>query len=96
MSETVTRFATVSFAATPVDEVSARHATICAAGWVPTGARGDPWAMRYEKGFPEGDPDPERELREIMGDYWFGADALGELRRSRDRAQAQEPPTRTA
>ena len=81
MSETITWFETVSFWATPLEEVSAKHAELRAAGWEPTGACGDPWAVRYEKDLPNGDPDPERESREITGDYWFGADALGELRR---------------
>ena len=65
----MTLYAGVSFATTHLEEISAKDAEIRAAGWEPTGKRGDPWAATYEKQVPEDHPDPERELRLIMGDY---------------------------
>jgi len=78
MAET-TLLAGVSFARTPLTEISAKDAEIRAAGWEPTGTRGDPWAATYRKQVPEDDPDPERELRLIMGDYWLDPEAIRDL-----------------
>ncbi len=33
--------------------------------------KGEPWAILVGKTFSEHTPDPEAELREIMGDYWM-------------------------
>jgi hypothetical protein len=68
-----------SFASTPFEEISTKHEEIRAAGWEPTGTRGDPWAATYERRVSEDDPDPERELRSIMGDYWLDAEAIRNL-----------------
>lgn len=69
----ITIFASVSFAKTPVSEVSDRAGRITALGWVERG-RGDPWAVSYRKDFPEEDAnDPEAELRDVMGEYWLSA-----------------------
>ena len=41
------------------------------AGWEPVDGKGEPWAILVGKTFSEHTPDPEAELREIMGDYWM-------------------------
>ncbi len=70
----------VSFARTPLEEISAKAAEIEALGWREReGGRGDPWAASFQKDLPEGEADPEVELRRVMGDYWLDADAFREL-----------------
>jgi hypothetical protein len=78
----VTTHASVSFANVPLAEISEKAAAIKAAGWT-AHDRGDPWAQRFSKVLPDSENDPERELREIMGDYWLDADGIRELLDSR-------------
>jgi hypothetical protein len=73
--------ASVSFARTPLAEISAKVAELAAHGWRedPDG-RGDPWAASFVKQFSEEQSaDAERELREAMGDYWLDANAIRSL-----------------
>jgi hypothetical protein len=46
----------VSFAKTPLEEISAKVAQIKALGWEETGSRGDPWAEFSAKAQPSGLP----------------------------------------
>ena len=69
-------FVGVSFAKTPVDEVSAKHGEILALGLAESD-RGDPWAVSYRKDIEDDQMrDPERELREVMGGYWVDAEGI--------------------
>jgi hypothetical protein len=70
----------VSFARTPLEEVSSLARRIEALGWRESeDGRGDPWAVEFEKDVSEDERDPEAELREVMGDYWLDADAIKAL-----------------
>ena len=80
----------VSFARTPLEEVSSLARRIEALGWRETeDGRGDPWAATFRKDFPEDERDPEAELREVMGDYWLDADAIKVLLASKS---TERPP----
>jgi len=68
----------VSFATTPVSEVSSKHDAIVAAGLKDLD-RGDPWSVMYRKEVGSRGDDEEREIREIMGYYWLDGDAMAEL-----------------
>jgi hypothetical protein len=72
----------VSFAATPMAEVSERAAAIEALGWREVG-RANPWVISFQKDVPEDAPDPEAEVRTVMADYWLTA---GEIRNLLDRS----------
>jgi len=70
----------VSFALTPLEEISAKVEQIKALGWqVREDRRGDPWAAGFAKDVPEGESDPQAELRVVMGEYWLDADAIKAL-----------------
>jgi len=76
----MTLIAAVSFARTPLEEISAKVEQIKALGWREReDGRGDPWAASFTKDVPEGEPDPEAELRAVMGEYWLDADAIKAL-----------------
>jgi hypothetical protein len=70
----------VSFARTPLAEVSAKAAELEALGWheVEDG-RGDPWAATFRKNVPEQDNDPAAEVRAVMADAWVDADEMRAL-----------------
>jgi hypothetical protein len=68
----------VSFARTPLAEVSEKVAAIEALGWHEI-SRGDPWAASFNKEVPEEANDPSAEVRAVMGDYWMTADEIREL-----------------
>jgi hypothetical protein len=72
----------VSFARTPVAEISAKADAIQELGWRED-KRGDPWVVAYRKVLPEGE-DPEAEIRAVMGDYWLTADDIRDLLASAD------------
>jgi hypothetical protein len=73
--------AAVSFARTPLEQISGKVAAIKALGWREReDVRGDPWAASFVKDFPEERAgDAERELREVMGDYWLDAAEIRSL-----------------
>jgi hypothetical protein len=75
----------VSFARTPLSEVTERAAAIEALGWRETG-RGDPWIVSLRKDVPEEEPDPAAEVRGVMGERWVGADEIAELLRTRSES----------
>jgi hypothetical protein len=75
-------FVGVSFARTPVAEISAKANVIQELGWRED-KRGDPWVVAYRKAIPEGQ-DPEAEIRAVMGDYWLTADDIRDLLASAD------------
>lgn len=78
MSST-TIIAGVSFAKTPAAEITSKHEQILAVGWTEDD-RGDPWVISYEKKVDDQRArDAERELRDIMGDYWIDADGIRAL-----------------
>jgi hypothetical protein len=54
----------VSFARTPVAEISAKANAIQELGWRED-KRGDPWVVAYRKVIPAGQ-DPEAEIRAVM------------------------------
>lgn len=68
----------VSFARTPLEEISGKVAELAALGWREYG-RGDPWAATFQKDVPEELADPSAEVRQVMGDYWLDADAMRAL-----------------
>ncbi|MGD0272507.1 MAG: hypothetical protein ABSB96_02080 [Gaiellaceae bacterium] len=70
----VKKISGVSFAKAPLDEISGKAAEILALGWKESGLRGDPWAVSFEKVFPDTTTDAEAELRAVMGDYWMTKD----------------------
>lgn len=72
----------MSFAVTPLSEISAKVEEIAARGWEYRD-RGDPWSAVFRKYLPESDKDPEAELREIMGDYWMSAEDIRAFRASK-------------
>jgi hypothetical protein len=72
----------VSFARTPVAEISAKANAIQELGWRED-KRGDPWVVAYRKVISEGH-DPEAEIRAVMGDYWLTADDIRDLLASAD------------
>ena len=72
----------VSFARTPLAEISAKANAIQELGWRED-KRGDPWVVAYRKTIPEGQ-DPEAEIRVVMGDYWLTADDIRDLLASAD------------
>jgi hypothetical protein len=67
----------VSFAKTPLAEISGKAEEIQALGWQEDG-RGDPWAVEYRKSVPRGE-DAEAEIRTLMGDYYLTPDDIREL-----------------
>lgn len=79
----------VSFARTPLEEISSKVEEIKALGWEEReDSRGNPWAVAFVKDFPEEEIDEQvAEVRAVMGDYWLDKDAVRELndaaRRSR-------------
>ena len=76
VQETV--YAGVSFAKTPLAEISGKVAEIVALDWEETG-RGDPWAVSFGKDFS--DPSGwKAELRAVMGDYWLTAEEIADAR----------------
>ena len=75
-------FVRVSFARTPVAEISAKANAIQELGWTEE-KRGDPWVVAYRKAIPEGQ-DPEAEIRSVMSDYWLTADEIRDLLASAD------------
>lgn len=78
--DTQTVISAVSFATTPLLEISSRVRGIVELGWVENeGDRGDPWTAVFEKEFPFGERNPEAELRTAMGDYWLDAAAIAAL-----------------
>jgi hypothetical protein len=71
--------AAVSFARTPLHEISGRAQKIAALGWRED-SRGDPWVVSFVKDFPENQAgDAEAELRAVMGGYWVDVDAIRDL-----------------
>lgn len=74
----ITIVAAVSFAATPLEEIGTKANHILALGWKPED-RGDPWVVAFRKEFAETESDPEVELRDVMGEYWLGADKIQAL-----------------
>ncbi len=72
----------VSFARTPVAEISAKADAIRELGWRED-KRGDPWVVAYRKVIPVGE-DPEAEIRAVMSDYWLTADDIRDLLDSAD------------
>jgi hypothetical protein len=75
MAHTV--FTVVSYANTPIAVLSEKAAAIAALGWQEREeGRGDPWLVWYRKDFEDSPADPEAELRQVLGPYWLGADAI--------------------
>jgi hypothetical protein len=72
----------VSFARTPLAEISAKANAIQELGWRED-KRGDPWVVGYRKAIPAGH-DPEAEIRSVMGDYWLTTDDIRDLLASAD------------
>jgi hypothetical protein len=72
----------VSFARTPLAEISAKANAIQELGWREDKRR-DPWVVAYRKAIPEGQ-DPEAEIRSVMSDYWLTADEIRDLLASAD------------
>jgi hypothetical protein len=72
----------VSFARTPVAEISAKANAIQELGWRED-KRGDPWVVAYRKVIPEGQ-NAEAEIRAVMGDYWLSDDDIRDLLASAD------------
>lgn len=73
----MTLIAGVSFARTPLEEISAKVEQIKALGWREReDGRGDPWAASFVKDEAR---NAEAELRGVMGDYWLDNDAIKEL-----------------
>jgi hypothetical protein len=68
--------AALSFAETPLEEISAKVAELVGRGWVFDEERkGDPWLVLVSKRFVDAVPhDCESELREVMGNYWVDLD----------------------
>jgi|KBSMisStaDraftv2_1062788.scaffolds.fasta_scaffold782056_2 hypothetical protein len=66
----------VSFAETPLAEISAKATELEAHGWVFDEERkGDPWVVLLSKRFSGREPDlREAELRALMGTYWVDLD----------------------
>lgn len=69
MSNDIEVITAVSFAKTPLGEISKKAEQIRALGWKED-RRGDPWAVTYRKWVPRG-VDAEAELRDVMGDYYL-------------------------
>jgi hypothetical protein len=72
----------VSFARTPVGEISAKANAIQELGWRED-KRGDPWVVAYRKVIPEGQ-NADAEIRAVMGGYWLTADDIRDLLASAD------------
>jgi len=67
--------AVVSFAETPLAEISTKAAELTSRGWVFDEQRkGDPWLVLLSKHFPTPPDDCETEIRDIMGNYWVDLD----------------------
>ena len=69
-------FSAVSFAETPLAEISTKAKALRSRGWVFDEERkGDPWLVLISKRF-EGPvlDDGEAEIREVMGNYWVDLD----------------------
>ena len=66
----------LSFAETPLAEISAKANELESRGWVfDEERRGDPWLVLLSKRFSAPAPeDRESELRAVMGDYWVDLD----------------------
>ena len=81
VTTTFTLIASVSFARTPLDEISTRSEEIRALGWEEaTGRRGDPWVVSYRKDFPRHQGEAsDVELQTVMGDYWLDREEIKEL-----------------
>ena len=79
--DTIEVFSGVSFARTPLAEISGKAAQIEALGWTHDDEnRGDPWYARFSKDFDMAGPDDyDADLRSVMGDYWVDADAIRSL-----------------
>jgi hypothetical protein len=75
-----TMFAAVSFQNTPLDLIAEKQREIEALGWREYD-RADPWLVRYEKDFAEGEHHrgADAELRRVMGDYWLSPDETASL-----------------
>src|SRR6476661_6744211 len=73
-------FAAVSFQNTPLDLIAEKQREIEALGWHEYD-RADPWLVRYEKDFAEGEHHrgADAELRRVMGDYWLSPDETASL-----------------
>ena len=71
----------VSFARTPLEEVSGKVEELKALGWHEReNGRGDPWAASFVKDLPEDRAgDAEAEICAVMGDYWLNAAAIRAL-----------------
>jgi hypothetical protein len=70
----------VSFARTPLAEISAKVAELEALGWRERDdGRDEPWLAPFTKDVPEDRRDPAEEVRAVMGDYWLDAEAIREL-----------------
>lgn len=66
----------LSFAETPIAEISTKYAELASRGWnFDEQRRGDPWLVLVSKRFSAPPPDDyESELRTIMGNYWVDLD----------------------
>ena len=66
----------LSFAETPLAEISAKATELESRGWVfDEDRKGDPWIVLLSKRFPDPAPeDLQSELRAVMGDYWVDLD----------------------
>ena len=79
-----TQYAVVSFAHTPLNEISGKAAEIKALGWREGEDRGDPWVVGVlEKDFPDEASASDADLRQVMGDNWLDDDAVKALLGSR-------------
>lgn len=68
--------AVVSFAETPLAEISSKAAELASRGWIFDEQRkGDPWLVLVSKHFSGSLPaDCESEIRDVMGNYWVDLD----------------------
>lgn len=80
--------AAVSFARTPLEEISGKVERIKALGWQECeDGRGDPWAVSFVKQIAEEQAGhAEAELRTVMGEYWIDAAGIRELLASARRS----------
>ena len=74
-----TLYTVVSFARTPLEELSAKVEQITAFGWHECEGRGNPWVAKFAKDFARKEDASEAELRTVMGDYWVDTDRVREL-----------------
>jgi hypothetical protein len=67
--------AVVSFAETPLAEISTKAAELERRGWsFDEQRKGNPWLVLLSKRFPAPPDDCEAEIRDIMGNYWVDLD----------------------